>query len=79
VGRLVTNNKSVTLVAIGIEKPAALNNLTGDPLTSLKILMAFYPRLRETVSFVHEGKDRLDNINAFLANLGSTTSKLHPF
>jgi len=42
--------------AIGIENPAALNKLTGDSLTSLKILMAFYRRLRELVSFVHEGK-----------------------
>ncbi|NOS70677.1 MAG: hypothetical protein HOP33_12195 [Verrucomicrobia bacterium] len=42
--------------AIGLENPAALNKLTGDPLASLKILMAFYRRLRETVYFIHEGK-----------------------
>ena len=45
--------------AIGLENPAALNKLTGDPLASLKILMAFYRRLGELVSFVREGKVKI--------------------
>jgi hypothetical protein len=45
--------------AIGLENQAALNKLTGDPLASLKILMAFYRRLRELVFFIHQGKVRI--------------------
>ena len=45
--------------ALGLENPAALNKLTGDPLASLKILMAFYRRLRELVSFVEAGKVKI--------------------
>jgi hypothetical protein len=42
--------------AIGLENPEALNKLTGDPLASLKMLMAFYRRLRQLVVFIENGK-----------------------
>lgn len=45
--------------AIGIGDPEALNKLTGDPLASLKILMAFYRRLKELLAFMKEGKVQL--------------------
>ncbi len=57
--RFVTEACKDLSEAIGLENPAALNKLTGDPLASLKILMAFYRRLRELVYFVHEGKVRI--------------------
>ena len=45
--------------AMGLEGPEALHKLTGNPLASLKILMAFYRRLSELVSFIHEGKVKI--------------------
>jgi hypothetical protein len=45
--------------AIGLENPEAIDKLTGEPLASLKILMAFYRRLRELVSFIQDGKVRM--------------------
>jgi hypothetical protein len=58
--RFLINSTKELAEAIGIDDPAALNRLTGDPLASLKILMAFYRRFRELVSFVQEGKVRIE-------------------
>jgi hypothetical protein len=46
--------------AIGLGDCGELNRLTRDPLASLKILMAFYRRLSELLSFIDQGKVRID-------------------
>lgn len=45
--------------AIGLDDPEAINKLTGDPLSSLKIIMAFFRRIRELVFYVQDGKVRI--------------------
>lgn len=46
--------------AIGIENLDLLRHYAQDPLGELKILLAFYRRLRELQTFIEEGKVRLD-------------------
>lgn len=42
--------------AIGLDNPQALEKLNNNPVARLKILMAFYRRLRQLGTFVEEGK-----------------------
>jgi hypothetical protein len=47
-------------IGLGDRECRELNRLTGDPVASLKILMTFYRRLSELLSFIAEGKVRID-------------------
>jgi hypothetical protein len=48
---------------IGLKNASKLANLSGDPLGALKMLMAFYRRVRQLAGFVISGKVKLSPID----------------